>query len=65
MVATIIQTCGITIKFGVGLFIFGILFTAIYIGGIIFIADPIYYIITRKHLDAWNDLWTEVKDKLT
>ena len=64
MVTTLIQICGMTMKFGIGLFLFGFFFMFIYIGGIIFIADPIYYIITKKHLDTWNDIWKETKDRL-
>lgn len=49
-------------KVCLGLFIGCIVLAFVYYGALVIIVDPVYYIINKKHLKSWYDLWEEVQD---
>lgn len=49
-------------KVSLGLFIGCVILTFVYYGALITVVDPVYYIINKKHLKSWNDIWKEAQD---
>lgn len=49
-------------KVSLGLFIWCVILMVVYCGALIIVVDPIYYMINKKHLKSWNDIWKEAQD---
>lgn len=49
-------------KFSLGLFIGCVILMFVYYGALVTVVDPVYYIINKKHLKSWYDLWESAQD---